>query len=540
MSDNFDNLLNSKSQASTVRTRPKSFFRRAFLTLLIVFLVLAILVCGAAVWGYTISVKEVNLPNVYVDGIFVGNMTAEETSAALSAANWDAYEGAGLKVSLPAGAEFSVDYLRSGAVLSRADAVSAAHAYGHDGDVFGNLRRWLANHISAVDVMSEERTLDSDYIRTCMNQGLSALTGNLQKTPFSVDQANAKLTLFKGAGGVELDTEALYDAIVSALRAGEQNIRFDKLLREPDLPDFGTLHDKLCVEPASAYYNEYFEVVPEVIGCDFSIEHAVALWNAAGIGEQVVIPLTMTQPEYTAEQLQALLFRDLLGAQMTYYTGSTAERINNIRLAAAKLDGLVLLPGETFSYNEALGQRTAEAGFQIAKAYSDGQEVDSLGGGICQVSSTLYSATLYARLKTVSRTNHYFKVGYIDYGMDATVSWGQPDFKFRNNKDFPIKIAAYLNEEEGSVVVEIWGTDMEGIKVSLHHTDEPIYDEDFTDVQTGYSVKTYSDLYDLDGNYLETVYVNSSVYYFHDEDIEWPEGYEKHLSDAFLDYYTPT
>jgi len=180
-----------------------------------------------------------------------------------------------------------------------------------------------------------------------------------------------------------------------------------------------------------------------------------------------------------------------------------------------------------------VGKRTQEAGFQYADAYSDGQVVPELGGGICQVSSTLYSAALYSRLKILSRTNHYFKVGYLDYGMDATVSWGQPDFKFRNDRELPIKLAAYLNEDENSLVIEIWGTDFDGIKVQLHHVDEPIYDTEYPDVQIGWNVKTYSDLYDLDGNYLDTAYVSTSVYYFHDENIEWPVGVEKRLSDAF-------
>ena len=281
----------------------------------------------------------------------------------------------------------------------------------------------------------------------------------------------ASLVLFKGAGGVELDTDALYAGRLRGAEAGQTELRFETLkTRARHAESLRRSISQIAVEPANAWYSETFEVMPEVVGVSFDLEQAAQIWQAAAIGEQAVVPLTLTRPETTAADLQALLFRDLLGAQMTYYYGSTAERINNIRLAASKLDGLVLLPGQTFSYNDVVGQRTVEAGFQVAKAYSDGQEVDELGGGICQVSSTLYGATLYARLKIVSRQNHYFKVGYLDYGLDATVSWRQPDFKFRNDKDFPIKLAAYLNEDEQSLVVEVWGTDMDGIKVKLHHT----------------------------------------------------------------------
>ena len=540
MSDEFDRLLNSKIHDAPQKTAPqkkakpqRSFGKRLLLTLVITLLVAAILVCGLAVWGYTLSVNGRNLPNVYVDGIFVGNMTREETENALRSANWDALEGESLTVSLPAGASFTVDYLRSGAVLSREAAVNAACAYGHDGDVFGNLGRWFTNHVSPVDVGSGERVLDETYIRSCMSDGIAAMNGNLRKPVYTLDQKGERLMLLKGAGGIELDTPALYEAVTAALRGGEKELRFDRLQHELTAPSFEQIWQEVAIEPQNAGYSESFEVIPEVVGVSFDPAQALELWKAAGIGEQVIVPLTLTQPEYTAEQLKALLFRDLLGAQMTYYSGSTAERVNNIRLAAGKLDGLILLPGESFSYNEAVGKRTEEAGFQYADAYSDGQVVPELGGGICQVSSTLYSAALYSRLKILSRTNHYFKVGYLDYGMDATVSWGGPDFKFRNDTQLPIKIAAYLNEGEASLVVEIWGTDFDGYRVSLHHTDEAIYDEEYTDTQIGWNVKTYRDLYDADGNYLDTGYVSTSVYYFHDENIEWPKGVDKKLSDAF-------
>ena len=548
MHDQYDKLMENKisggqekKSAEPPKRKPGSQAKRVLMKLVLVLCLAVLLVCGAAVWGYTLSVNGRNLPQVYVDGVFVGGMTPEETDTALREAKWDAYENERLAVSLPAGAGFEVDYLRSGAALSREQAVAAAAAYGHDGNVFTNLWRWLVNHISPVDVISDERTLDKSYIRSCIDQGVLNLDNALRsKTPYRADTESAKLVLFKGATGVELDTDALYDAIEKALRAGEKSLSFDKLKAEPPAPNFEQIYQAICTEAESAHYSEQFEVVPEVVGVSFSIEDAVQRWQAAKVGEEVVIPLEITQPQYTAAQLKELLFRDLLGAQMTYYSGSTAERINNIRLAASKLDGLVLLPGESFSYNDTVGKRTQEAGFQYADAYSDGQVVPELGGGICQVSSTLYSAALYSRLKILSRTNHYFKVGYLDYGMDATVSWGQPDFKFRNDRELPIKIAAYVNEGESSLVIEIWGTDFDGMKVKLHHEDTPIYDEEYPDVQIGWNVKTYSDLYDLDGNYLDTSYVSTSVYYFHDENIEWPDGVDKRLSDAFNTTSAPT
>ena len=546
MNDSFDNLIQNpigpEAAAAGGGAAPekKRGLKRALLTLTAVLCVLALLVCGAAVWGYTVSVSDKNLPNVYVDGVFVGGMTREETAAALTAAGFDAMEDAQLSVSLPAGAGFTVDFLRSGAVLGREQAVSAACAYGHDGDVFQNLWRSLLNRLRPVDVLESDRKLDDAYIRACCEEGAAALDRNLQKAAWVADVEGGKLVLFKGAGGVDLDLDALAGEVKSALESGQTSLSFAALKSEPAMPDFEELYRELAVEPVDAYFTETFEVVPEVVGCAFGVEQAVELWRAAAVGEQVVVPLTLTPPETTAADLQALLFRDVLGAQATSYAWSTPERIGNIELAASKIDGLILLPGESFSYNETVGQRTTEAGFRTAQAYSDGTVVEAIGGGICQVSSTLYAATMYARLKTLVRQNHYFKVGYIDYGLDATVSWGQPDFKFRNDRDYPVKIAAYTLPDDQALVVEIWGTDTDGVTVRLRHTADEVYDEEYTDVLIGYSIHTYGDLYDADGNYIDTMHENSGVYYFHDEDIDWPEGHES-ATDPFLDgYINPT
>ena len=548
MSDSFDNLIQKPADpgaeaagsAPAPEKKKKGGARRALLITAAVLCVLALLVCGVAVWGYTVSVSDRNLPNVYIDGVFVGDMTREETLAALQDASWDALEDARLSVTLPAGAGFSVDYLRSGAVLGKEQAVAAACAYGHDGDVFANLGRYLLNRLRPVDVTENARTLDTAYIRACAEEGAAALNRNLDKAAWVADVDSAKLVLFKGAGGVDLDLDGLCAAVAEALERGDTALRFDTLKRGPAMPDFEALYRELAVEPADAYFDESFNVVPEIVGCAFGVEQAAQLWQAAAVGDQVVVPLTLTPPETTAADLEALLYCDILGSQMTYYTWSSEERIGNIKLAASKIDGVILLPGESFSYNDTVGQRTVEAGFRTAQAYSDGAVVEAVGGGICQVSSTLYSATMYARLKTLSRTNHYFKVSYIDYGLDATVSWGQPDFRFRNDRDYPIRIAAYTNDAEQSLTVEIWGTDVDGVDVRLRHTADEVYDEEYPDVLIGYSIHTYGDLYDADGNYMDTVYENSGVYYFHDEDIDWPEGHETGV-DIYLDgYNTPT
>ena len=113
------------------------------------------------------------------------------------------------------------------------------------------------------------------------------------------------------------------------------------------------------------------------------------------------------------------------------------------------------MPGETASYNQIVGQRTKAAGFKEGAAYSNGKVVQEVGGGICQVSSTLYNAVLYANLEIVERYNHGFAPSYVKPGLDATVSWGGPDFKFKNNRDYPIRIRT--NTSGKKVRIYIYG-----------------------------------------------------------------------------------
>ena len=166
-------------------------------------------------------------------------------------------------------------------------------------------------------------------------------------------------------------------------------------------------------------------------------------------------------------------------ATFTTNTTSNAVRNKNIELACKKLNGTIVRPGEEFSFNETVGQRTKEAGFGEAAAYNNGEVVQEVGGGVCQVSTTLYNAVLKAGLKTTARQSHTFKPTYVTPGMDATISWGGPDYKFANlpnkpeysyNSSYAIGIrASYSNQ---TVTVSIYGRPVlkEGYTFSLDST----------------------------------------------------------------------
>lgn len=286
------------------------------------------------------------------------------------------------------------------------------------------------------------------------------------------------------------------------------------------------IHDAVSGEVKNAGYDAATDAItPEQVGAEFDVAAAQALLDAAAPGETVSVPAQVTFPKVTAEELKAVLFRDVLGECRTHVSG-TAARITNVKLAAAAINGAVLNSGETFSYNETTGQRTAAKGYQAAPAYVKGETVDEIGGGVCQPSSTLYYACLRANLEITERYAHRYIPAYITAGMDATVSWGGPDYKFTNNTDYPIKVVTTY--AKGYLTIQLLGTKTDDITVKMTNEHlsttpfETVYEDDptlapgtetvKTTPYTGHKYKTYRNLYDGDGNLISSTYEAISDY----------------------------
>jgi vancomycin resistance protein YoaR len=148
-------------------------------------------------------------------------------------------------------------------------------------------------------------------------------------------------------------------------------------------------------------------------------------------------------------------FPDLLATYSTKYAASNTDRTTNLKLAANKINGYVLLPGETFSYNTVVGERTIAAGYKEAAVYENGAVVQGLGGGICQISTTLFNAVLLSNLGIVELYNHQFVPSYATAGRDATVVYGVKDFKFQNTRNYAVKITCSVSG--GVASFNIWG-----------------------------------------------------------------------------------
>lgn len=324
------------------------------------------------------------------------------------------------------------------------------------------------------------------------------------------------LVINTGSNGHLIDLQGIYEEIVNAYEKElfQVSVEIPEELREPAPLDLEQIYNQVTVLPQNPSIDHTtLEVIPGKDGYGFDIERAFSLLESAEKGTVLRIPMEYLQPEVSQEDAW---FQETLGYCKTEHSDSE-NRNENLRLACAKLNGLILQPGETLSYNEALGKRTREAGYMPAPAYSGTELVDEVGGGICQVSSTLYLSSLFAELTIVERKNHGFPANYIPLGLDATVNWGTTDLKIRNDYELPVKILAEVSD--GYVKVRIMGVDLRDYYVKMEYRvdDHPSYAAAY---RCRYDRKTDEEIYrelDHTSTYLEEVWC-------------WP-GYAENASD---------
>lgn len=327
---------------------------------------------------------------------------------------------------------------------------------------------------------------------TTFQQTVWAVEGEVPSLAPDAEDAEGKvLVVKKGIPQYGLDTKKLYNQVLSGYNAYQFQVVGECSTLEPEIPDLEALLQEHYIAPVDAVMDEKFTIQPESFGYGFDVEDATAKLGALPYGETISIPFIRIPAQVTAESLLSTLYTDVLGEFQTPYQGDDDNNRNtNLAVACAAINNVILLPGEEFSYNATLGERTEAAGYKPAGSYVNGLTVDTLGGGICQVSSTLYYCTLLADLKIIERWPHGFISNYTDPGMDASVSWPNADLHFVNNTGYPIKIEAY--RADGNVTVRILGTDTKDYYVEMHYkitsTDpyEIIYEEYPPDNEKGY------------------------------------------------------
>ena len=474
---------------------------------LIAAIIAALLCVGVLGSAFAVSRRSTIFPNVSIQGENVSAMTVAEAAEVVKKAGWDGPDAVVLKAALPANVDLEVKAKDVGWTATAKEAAQAAYDYGRDGNLFTNFITYVRTSFSGYE-LADDLTAepDSSALRAQVKKAVDEANDAMTEGNMEVDTEKKVLRIVKGGDLLMVETDEVYSQVLEALENRKQEISCIKKLADDSKVkdvDLEKLHDEVCGEPENASYDpEKKEVVEGKPGVEFDVKEAKRLWKDAKAGDLVEIPLEVTEPEFKKENVKEL-FANKLASKTTSLSGSSGNRINNITLAAQKINGVIIEPGKSFSYNTTVGQRTTARGFREAGAYVNGQVVNEVGGGICQVSSTLYYCTLYSNLKILARTNHYFPVAYIESGLDATVSWGAPDFRFENNRTFPVKIVAYVSG--GSVTVEIWGTNVDGTTVKMDST------------SSGMTTTTYRNVYDKNGTLLNRTQEAVSVYHSHEE-----------------------
>lgn len=202
--------------------------------------------------------------------------------------------------------------------------------------------------------------------------------------------------------------------------------------------------------------------------------------------QPIELKLIEVPPARTTEAVKAMGVDTLLGIYTTNFDPNKVNRAYNVSVAAAAIDGLIASPQEVISFNEVVGPRSTEAGYKNAPIIVNNELVDGLGGGVCQVSTTLYNAVLLANLEVVDRTNHSIPITYVPIGRDATVVFDAIDFKFKNNTDHWLYIQS--NVSGGSLTVKIFGNSAYKRDVTIRSwVDETYHPE--TVVEKDYGIK---------------------------------------------------
>lgn len=412
-----------------------------------------VLLLFVALCGFTYLYPNV-FPGVTVGTIPVGGMSRSAAVDKIEKESGALYEGQNVSVTIY---ETTYDIPVEDVLQSVDSEQSAANAFavGRTGNPF--VRMW--NVIKAAAGKNEAQiaaTVDEDGLtKTLEDIASKALTEPVEPT---WEIGTDTMTIYAGKPGVNFDSAAVEQVLDEKIRLMDfEPYEVSVELSETPQIDIDKIAEQVIGDPVSATVSKEDgkTIIPEKVGVQFDVEEARTIIGD-GSAESYEIPVTTTAAKVTAEKLEEVLFRDTLASCSTSLNEGNVPRTNNVRLASAAINGTILNPGEEFSYNNVVGERTTERGYQSAGAYSGNEIIDEVGGGVCQPSSTLYMAVLRADLEVTQRVNHSFTVAYTPLGEDATVSWGGPDFCFKNDTDYPIKILA--EQSNGQLTMTIVGT----------------------------------------------------------------------------------
>lgn len=497
-------------QSEVQKQTKKAVSRKAIVIALVVVIMLSIAI--TAQLAYLILRNDRVYSGVYINDVHVGGLTRQQVAQLLHSEYRDKIKD--LEITIHAGDQSEI--LKFSDLDMKIDVegtINEAFSIGRTGNIFERFRDILmARKNNPVIKVAYE------YDKQKVDEVIESL---YEKTLIPVKEADLLIrddmvVVRSGHHGENIDKDLLLKEIenhIYMLKGGNINIPID--ITMPAKIDVDDYYSKITREAQDAYVkveNNNVIIVPEVVGRSVKKSDLINIADELANKENTekIIPIELVAPKLTAEDIRKNLFKDTLYTAYSSYKNDTVtnrNRTENLRLASSKINGKILAPGEVFSFNETVGKRTIEAGYKDAMVFKNGKVIPDIGGGICQVSSTLYNAVLYADLEVVERRNHMFVVSYVPYGLDSTVYYGQTDFRFKNSTNWPIMIKSWMTQdnklyfsiigtnETPNKTVEMQSEIIKTIPYTTNYTDDPNLPEGETKViQTGYNgyvVDTY-------------------------------------------------
>ncbi len=443
------------TQEGPVKKEPQTVKNKKAMIPIIVTTTIAILILLFSVIFALIHINDEKiLSGISIIGIDVSNLTLEEANKKIEElTNQNLQKDITLKYE---DYETTISGKQFSAKFDVEAAVKEAYNIGKDGNIVVNNYKILFTQLFKKDIHMEFY-YDDEALNNKLQAISSKLPGTVKQSSYYIE--DEKLIIVKGTAGIRIKENESKEKIsqkIQQLETRDNIISIPVEQVEPDKINLAKIREEIYKEPKDAYVSKNPTTVhPHVNGVDFKVSIEEAEKQLKEEKKEYTIPLKITVASKTIKDLGEEAFPDQLATFSTRYDSSNYNRSNNLSLAAKKINGTILMPGEIFSYNTVVGERTIAAGYKEAGAYAGGKVVQDVGGGICQISSTIYNTALLANLEIVDRSNHQFQTSYVQQSRDATVSWGGLDFKFKNNRKYPIKIVS--SAQNGVAKVSFYG-----------------------------------------------------------------------------------
>ncbi len=352
--------------------------------------------------------------------------------------------------------------------------VDSIYSHGHVGSVWERMTeiynmRTNEMHINIFEGSENEEPL-VNYDASIIDSLASEITNTAPTTvvQHQVLVADGQVSIVAGTNGYTYELEAVKNALLLAVnefQSMELDVRTVAAVTAPDALDLDATMTLVNVAPVDATYTKVsakeVAIAPEQYGLSVNRTdlEAVTAQLASNQGATLTIPSTKVAPTVYAANMTMPTYPDVLGEKTTKFSTSSSNTNRNINLKVATeiINGYILLPGEQFSFNGHVNSTSTALGFKLANGYSSGKVKEMIGGGICQVSTTLYNAVIYSvNVDVNNRSNHSSTVSYVPKGLDCMINYGVTDFKFTNNTNYPIKIEGVFNAS-GKLTFRILG-----------------------------------------------------------------------------------